>query len=190
MAMNVVVTSHLLVCLYSVAGVKVNRQVVRTRWTVTRTHWTVDHSACGRWITRSRVSTAWWATSRSEYFNRFSATSSGKVFFGPSTFRSLRNFSRIKLVTKNDLAPRMGYFWGLLRRRRSYKKKHLRKISTKATPKLSSRELWHSDTPWDEGLHRLKEEKTGRPTIICVMIVTSCKGHKCNFDRAASRAYK
>jgi hypothetical protein len=27
-----------------------------------------------------------------EYFNRFSATSSGKVFFGPSAFRSLRDF--------------------------------------------------------------------------------------------------
>ena len=26
--------------------------------------------------------------------------------------------------------------------------------------------------------------------IICVMIVTSHQGHKCNFDRAASRAYK
>jgi hypothetical protein len=28
----------------------------------------------------------------SEYFNRFSATSSGKVFFGPSAFQSLREF--------------------------------------------------------------------------------------------------
>jgi hypothetical protein len=32
------------------------------------------------------------ATSRSKYFNRFSATSSGKVFFGPSAFRSLGQF--------------------------------------------------------------------------------------------------
>jgi hypothetical protein len=32
------------------------------------------------------------ATSRSDYFNRFSATSSGKVFFGPSAFRSLGQF--------------------------------------------------------------------------------------------------
>jgi hypothetical protein len=38
MAMNVVVTSHLPVCLYSAAGVKVNRQVARTRSTVTYTH--------------------------------------------------------------------------------------------------------------------------------------------------------
>jgi hypothetical protein len=42
---------------------------------------------------------------------------------------------------------------GLLRRRRSFKKKHLRKISTKAniarryTPKLPFRDLRHSDMP-------------------------------------------
>jgi hypothetical protein len=36
---------------------------------------------------------------------------------------------------------------GLLRRRRSSKKKHLRKISTEVTPKLPSRELRHSDAP-------------------------------------------
>jgi hypothetical protein len=46
MAMNDVVTSHLPICLYSAAGVKVNRQVARTRSTVTRTHGTVDHGAC------------------------------------------------------------------------------------------------------------------------------------------------
>jgi hypothetical protein len=38
MAMNALVTSHLPVYLYSAAGVKVNRQVARTRSTVTRTH--------------------------------------------------------------------------------------------------------------------------------------------------------
>jgi hypothetical protein len=38
MAMNAVVTSHLPVCLYSAAGVKMNHQVARTRSTVTRTH--------------------------------------------------------------------------------------------------------------------------------------------------------
>jgi hypothetical protein len=31
-------------------------------------------------------------TLHSEYLNRFSTTSSGKVFFGPSAFRSLREF--------------------------------------------------------------------------------------------------
>jgi hypothetical protein len=37
-AMNVVVTSHLPVCLYSATGGKVNRQVFRTGQTVARTH--------------------------------------------------------------------------------------------------------------------------------------------------------
>jgi hypothetical protein len=32
------------------------------------------------------------ATSRLDYFNRFSATSSGKVSFGPSAFQSLGQF--------------------------------------------------------------------------------------------------
>jgi hypothetical protein len=36
--MNVVVTSHLLVCLYRAAGKKVNRQDVYTRQTIARTH--------------------------------------------------------------------------------------------------------------------------------------------------------
>ena len=50
---------------------------------------------------------------RARKLNRFSATSSGKVFFGPSASRSLRGFfSRFKLVTKNDLAPRKGLLLG------------------------------------------------------------------------------
>jgi hypothetical protein len=48
---------------------------------------------------------------RARKLYRFPATSSGKVFFGPSDSRSLRLFSWIKLVTKNDLAPRRGYCW-------------------------------------------------------------------------------
>jgi hypothetical protein len=36
--MNAVVTSHLLVCLYSATGKKVNRQVAYTERTVARTH--------------------------------------------------------------------------------------------------------------------------------------------------------
>jgi hypothetical protein len=92
MAMNAVVTPYLLVYLYSAAGGKVNRQLACTRWAVARTRWTVDHSAPGKWITRSFVPAALWATLRSKYFNRFSVTISGKVFFGPSALRSLGDF--------------------------------------------------------------------------------------------------
>jgi hypothetical protein len=79
---------------------------------------------------------------------------------------------------------------GLLCRLRSCKKKHLRKINTEAKPKLPSGELQHSDTPWDEGWHRLKDEKTDWPMIICVMIVISYKGHECKSTQVASCAYK
>jgi hypothetical protein len=92
-AMNVVVTSHLPICLYSDAGKEVNRQDFYTRRT----------AAC----TRCKVGPL-----RARKLNRFSTTSSGKVFFRPSASQSLRDFfSRIKLVTKNDLAPRRGYCW-------------------------------------------------------------------------------
>jgi hypothetical protein len=146
MAMIVVVTLHQPVCLYSAAGGKVNRQIACTCWTV-------DHSALGRWTARSPVFPERWTTRRLEYFNRFSATSSGKVFFRPSAFRSLWDFSRIELVMKNDLAPRRATVGGLLLRRRSSKQKHLRQDDIQADttrrymPKLQSRELRHDDTP-------------------------------------------
>jgi hypothetical protein len=70
---------------------------------------------------------------------------------------------------------------GLLRSRRSCKKKHLLKINTEITPKLPSRELRHNDMPWEEGLHQLKDEKTDWPMIVYVMILINCKGYKCNF---------
>jgi hypothetical protein len=43
--------------------------------------------------------------------------------------------------------------------------------------------------PYLQG-HRLKYEKTNWPMIICVMIVTSCKGYKCKSTQAAPCAYK
>jgi hypothetical protein len=91
--------------LYSAAGGKVNRQTACTRWTV-------DNSAPGRWIARSLVYTEQGTTRRLEYFDRFSATSLGKVFSDLWPSEAFEIFSRIELVTKNDLAPRRGYCWG------------------------------------------------------------------------------
>jgi hypothetical protein len=56
-------------------------------------------------------------------------------------------------------------------------------------PKLLPKELRHSDMLQDEGLHRLKEEKTNQYIIVCVVFIDICRGHECNFDLAASRAY-
>jgi hypothetical protein len=61
---------------------------------------------------------------------------------------------------------KMGYNYlftdvgGMLHRRRSCKKKHLRQILSKAVPKLSSIMLRHSGMSQDEGLHRLKAKMT------------------------------
>jgi hypothetical protein len=62
--------------------------------------------------------------------------------------------------------------------------------SQKAMPKLSSIKLRHSGMSQYEGVNRLKDEMTNRPVITCIMIVSICKGHGCNFSQAASCAYK
>jgi hypothetical protein len=84
----------------------------------------------------------------------------------------------------------MLFVGGMLCRRRSYKKKHLRQILSKAVPKLSSIKLQHSGMSQDEGVNRLKDEMTNRPVIACIMIVSICKGYEYNFSQVASCAYK
>jgi hypothetical protein len=147
MAMNAVVTPHLRVYLYSAAGGKVNRQIARTRWIV-------GHSASGRWIDRSLIPAERWAICRLEYLNRFSTTSSGKVFSDLRHFEAFEIFSRVKLVTKNDLAPWRATVGGILLHRRSSKQKHLRQydmrndIAWRQKLKLQTRKLRHNDAPW------------------------------------------
>ena len=102
--MNVVVTSHLPVCLYSAAGKKVNRQDFYTRQTVARTRCTV-----GRKDRNSEP--AWWTTTRSETVSFLDNELREGVFRTFGFLKPKRLFSRIKLVTKNDLAPRRGYCW-------------------------------------------------------------------------------
>jgi hypothetical protein len=103
-AMNAVVTSHLPVCLYSAAGKKVDHQDFYTGQTVARTHYMVGRE-------NQESEPAWW--DRSALGNCI--VSRERVREG--VFRTFgfpkpkRLFSRIKLVTKNDLAPRRGYCW-------------------------------------------------------------------------------
>jgi hypothetical protein len=90
--MNVVVTSHQSVCLYSAAGGKANRQVFRTGRTVARTHWMVGHRTREGESPGRAYPLHGGTISRSEYCDRFPAMSSGKVFFVSSAFRSLGDF--------------------------------------------------------------------------------------------------
>ena len=104
-AVNAVVTSHLLVCLYSAAGKKAKRQNFYTRRTPARTRCVVDRR--DRTVTlQGGAATRWEIESfldnelREGVFQTFGAP------------KLKRLFSRIKLVTKNDLAPRKGLLLG------------------------------------------------------------------------------
>ena len=103
-AMNVVVTSHLLVCLYSAAGKKVNRQDFYTRQTAAYTRCAVDR--------RDQIVTLQGGTAtRSETESFLDNELREGVFRTFGFLKPKRLFSRIKLITKNDLAPRRGYCW-------------------------------------------------------------------------------
>ena len=105
-AVNAVVTSHLLVCLYSAAGKKAKRQNFYTRRTPARTRCVVDRrdrtvTLQGGAATRREIESFLYNELREGVFETFGAPKPKKLF------------SRIKLVTKNDLAPRKGLMLGL-----------------------------------------------------------------------------
>ena len=105
-AMNAVVTSHLPVCLYSAAGKKVNRQDFYTRQTAAYTRCAVDR--------RNQIVTLQGGTAtRSETESFLDNELREGVFRTFGFLKPKRLFSRIKLVTKNDLAPRKGLLLGL-----------------------------------------------------------------------------
>jgi hypothetical protein len=102
--MNAVVTSHLPVCLYSTAGKKVNRQDFYTGQTAAHTHCEVDR--------RDQIVTLQGGTATHLQVESFLDNELREGVF--RTFGFLKPkilFSRIKLVTKNDLTPRRGYCW-------------------------------------------------------------------------------
>jgi hypothetical protein len=102
--MNAVVTSHLPVCLYSAAGKKVNRQDFYTGQTAAYTRCAVDP--------RDQIVTLQGGTAtRSETESFLDNELREGVFRTFGLLKPKRLFSRIKLVTKNDLAPRRGYCW-------------------------------------------------------------------------------
>jgi hypothetical protein len=103
-AMNAVVTSHLPVCLYSDAGKKVNRQDFYTRRTVACTRCAVDR--------KDQIVTLHGGTTTGSETESFLDNELREGVFWTFGFPKPKIlFSRIKLVTKNDLAPRRGYCW-------------------------------------------------------------------------------
>ena len=104
--MNAVVTSHLPVCLYSAAGKKVNRQDFYTRQTAA-------HTRCAVGRRHQIVNLQGGTAMRSETVSFLDNELREGVFRTFGFLKPKRLFSRIKLVTKNDLAPRKGLLLGL-----------------------------------------------------------------------------
>jgi hypothetical protein len=102
--MNAVVTSHLLVCLYSTTGKKVNRQDFYTRQTAA-------HTRCAVGRRHQIVNLQGGTATRLETVSFLDNELREGVFRTFGFLKPKRLFSRIKLVTKNDLAPRRGYCW-------------------------------------------------------------------------------
>jgi hypothetical protein len=117
--MIAVVTSHLPVCLYSAAGKKVNRQDFYTRRTAACTRCPMDR--------REQIVTLQGGTATRSETESFLDNELREGVFRTFGFpKPKRLFSRIKLVTKNDLAPRRATVGTMLRRRRSCREKQLR----------------------------------------------------------------
>jgi hypothetical protein len=105
-AMNAVVTSHLLICLYNTAGKKAKLQDFYTRRTPAYTRCAVDR--------RDQTVTLQGGTvTRWEIESFLDNELREGVFWTFGSPKPKRLFSRIKLVTKNDLAPRKGLLLGL-----------------------------------------------------------------------------
>ena len=104
-AMNAVVTSQLLVSLYSAAGKKAKRRNCYTRCAVTRTRCAVDRKD-------QTVTLQGGTDTRSEVGSLLRNELREGVFWTFGFPKLKRLFSRVKLVTKNDLAPRKGLLLG------------------------------------------------------------------------------
>ena len=101
------------------------------------------------------------ATSSADYFNRFSPTSSGKVFFGSSASRSLEDFFMDQARYEKRSSTVKGLLLGVCFVAEDPKEReHLRQILSEAAPKLSPIKLRHGDSSQDEGVNRLKDEMT------------------------------
>jgi hypothetical protein len=121
-----------------------------------------------------------------EYLNRFSTMSSGKVFFGPSAFRSLREFFTGRARYEKRSSTVKGLLLGVC-----FVAEGPIIINTFGRLEQEQCRSYQSGSfvAYFQ-MHRLKDGMTNRPMITCIMIVIICRGHECNFSQAASCAYK
>jgi hypothetical protein len=95
-----------------------------------------------------------------DYFNRFSPTSLGKVFFGSSTSRSLEDFFTDQARYEKRSSTAKGLLLGVCFVAEDPKKNTFERSSQKQALKLLSIKLWQEDRSQDEGSNRIKDELT------------------------------
>ena len=118
--MNVVVTSHLPVCLYSAAGKKVNRQDFYTRQTVARTRCTVGRK-------NQNSEPAWWDRYALENYIVSRQRAQGRCFLDLRLPEAQETFFTDQArYEKRSSAAKGATVGTMLRRRRSCRKKQLR----------------------------------------------------------------
>jgi hypothetical protein len=95
-----------------------------------------------------------------DYFNRFSPTSSGKVFFGSSASRSLEDFFTDQARYEKRSSTAKGLLLGVCFVAEDPKNNTFKRSSQKQALKLLSIKLRHEDRSQGEGSNRLKDELT------------------------------
>jgi hypothetical protein len=115
-------------------------KVFYTRKTATHTHWTVGHKVReGESPGRAQLLQDG-AISRADYFNRFSSTSLGKVFFGSSASRSLEDFFMDQARHEKRSSTTKGLLLGVCFVAEDPKRgKHLRRILSEAAEVITGR---------------------------------------------------
>jgi hypothetical protein len=113
------------------------------------------------------------------------------VFFGSSAPRSLRDFFTDQARYDKRSSTAKGLLLGVcFVAEDPVRRSTFGRSSQKAVPKLSFIKFRLSHVSQVEGVNRLRDEMTNRPVIACIVIVSSCKGHECNFLQAVFYAYK
>jgi hypothetical protein len=108
------------------------------------------------------------------------------VFFGPSAFRSLKEF----FTGRAHYEKRSGTVKGLLLGVFFITEGPVRRNTFGRPEQEQCRSYQSGSFVAYFQMHRLRDEMTNRPMLTCVMIVNICGVHECKFTQAAPCAYK
>jgi hypothetical protein len=139
-----------------------------------------------RRITRSCVPVLWWDHLALGIFKSFLDNELREGIFGPSAFRSLKEF----FTGRAHYEKRSGTVKGLLLGVCFIAKGPVRRSTFERPEQEQCRSYQSGSFVVYFKMHQLKDKMTNRPVITCVMIVIIYRGHECKFTQVALCAYK